>query len=132
MQLKNAERLGICSDKWKRLEIGDVVRYKDRRFMFMGIDANGGPGRHAHPEPMFGPAHPKDDYAIFFLRHLGRGFPKHIYGEHIPPAQFGTLPWNIGFLNATRPDLKKNYHISAEDWYWLNDPLGILWTGGGD
>lgn len=107
----------LKSNEWHGLILGDIVAYKNRRVMYLGINKNGGPGMAGFPEPVFGPVHPNNSECVYYyLRSTGEIFPEDVFGENRLPVQVGNTGVSIGFLNAKRLDFKKVDHITPEQW----------------
>ncbi len=108
----------VLDNTWEGLIPGDVMEYKERKYLYQGINRNGGPGMPGFPEPVFGPINPLGSNQVWYLRHESTypfGNIPEVMSESTPSAKdiSGTL---ISFLNATRNDLKKVDHITQEQW----------------
>ena len=106
--------------EWEGLVQGDVVQYKDRQFLFNGMNLQGGPGMSGIAEPIFSMPKPSVTYEFYikyFLRNnqnMPGGIPTAML-ESEPPVMSGHLNYTA-FLNATRSDLRKVEHISEDRW----------------
>lgn len=119
-RLLSREKPKNSDGSWGGLDVGDVVQYKNRQFLYRGINPNGGPSMPGLPEPTFGMPRPsvtRDFYITYYLRNDQNqpgGIPRVMF-ESEPPIKAGHLNY-ISFLNATRSDLAKIGHISEKVW----------------
>ncbi len=51
-------------NEWGEPLPGDIVEYNGRKYMYRGINKNGGPGMPGFPEPLFGSAHPNEPIVL--------------------------------------------------------------------
>jgi len=110
-------------NEWGGLVPGDIIDHNGRKYMYRGINKNGGPGMPGFPEPFFGSARPSEPSSIFYLRRTGEDFPEHVFGESAPAAQAGNTGTIIGFLDSTRVSLTKVGHITPNEWKAMVDEM---------
>ena len=114
-------------NEWEGLVPGNVVEYKGQRYMYRGINNDGGPGMPGFPEPIFGAPKPTVPDTIWYLRTeqtypFAHGQLPKVMQESAPPAQAGNGT-SIAFLNATRTDLKKVGNITPDEWKVMCEEL---------
>lgn len=103
-------------NRWQGLVPGDIVKYKNQEFIYLGLNKQGGPGRYGFPEPVFSVADAKKRI-IYYLRSISEvSLLKEVFGENAGPSQYGSSGIAIGFLNTDRSGLKKVRHITPEQW----------------
>ena len=120
-EIRNFQRQNV----WEGLVPGDVVEYNGQRYMYRGINKNGGPGMPDFPEPVFGTDKPTVPDKVWYLRNASYPFGEipDVMKESAQSAQAGNTGTNLAFLNASRSDLKKVGHITPDEWKVMVDKL---------
>ena len=126
-------RRWMKKNEWHGFLPGDIVEYKDTKYLYMFINPTGGPGNPGMPEPVFRYADPVMGDTKFYLRVTGGLFPEEVFGEQNPPNEMmeaditplisgekKQVPLRnlgtIAFLNATPYNLKKVGHYTPDEW----------------
>jgi hypothetical protein len=114
------ERDRLNSNTWQGLIPGDVIQYKVKSLMYLGMSKElrmEGPGGFGFNEPVFVEPITKPP-CVYYIR-TGRDLPE-AFSEDAAPAKMGSTGIRVGFLNsdpALRPELfRKTVHISADEW----------------
>jgi hypothetical protein len=108
------------SMEWEGLVPGDIVEYNGQRYVYRGLNPNGGPGAlYGQADPVFGPDHPTFPDQIWYLR-AEASFPfgplPNVMKESASSAKDLGAGTRIGFLYAERKSLKKVGHVEPKAW----------------
>lgn len=106
--------------QWEGLVPGDIVEYDGQRYMYRGLNPNGGPGAlYGQAEPIFGPDYPTFPDQIWYLR-TEASFPFGPLPDVMKVSASSAISLGsgarIGFLNAKRKHLKKVGHVEPKTW----------------